>query len=64
MKRTWLKRKPPKKKRKVIDHKSRKYLHKKAWDLFSKYVRQKENGVCFTCKKRDNWKNMQAGHFI
>ncbi len=48
-----------------------KRLHKKAWQLRSEYVRRKENGICFTCDKREwdeqrgenNWKAMQAGHF-
>lgn len=47
-------------------------LHKKAWDLWSIYIRKRDNGVCFTCGKRD-WnlelgepeiRSMQAGHFI
>jgi len=46
-----------------------KKLKKDAWAWFSKYIRLKyaDNfGVveCCTCGKRDNWKNMQAGHFV
>ena len=38
-------------------------LHKRAWDLQSKAIRQEENGQCFTCLKKDDWKNMDLGHF-
>jgi len=44
--------------------KSLKSLKKKAWDLFSKYIRQRDKGVCISCGKKDHWKNMQAGHFF
>ena len=39
-------------------------LRDKAWDLQSKYIRQKENGVCFTCGVKKDWKEQQAGHFV
>ena len=44
-------------------------LKKKAWDIFSKIVRQMyadHRGwvECVTCAKQDHWKFMQAGHFI
>lgn len=32
--------------------------------VFSRYIRQRDNGQCFTCSKRDHWKNMQNGHFV
>ena len=51
-------------KKKKIKEVSITKLRKKAWDLQSKYIRQKEGGICFTCKKRDDWKNQQAGHFV
>jgi hypothetical protein len=38
-------------------------LHKKAWDLQSIAIRKEEDGQCFTCTKKDDPKNMQAGHF-
>lgn len=38
-------------------------LYKKAWDAFSLYVRTKENYTCFTCGKRGDKYDMQAGHF-
>ena len=42
---------------------------KKAWAVFSQYIRQKyalPNGQCqcVTCNKWDHWKNLHAGHFI
>lgn len=42
---------------------------KKAWTYFSKYIRLKHtdsNGwcKCVTCGAVDEWKKMQAGHFI
>lgn len=36
---------------------------KRAWDARSRYVRQFERGVCYTCGKQDDWKKMQAGHY-
>lgn len=32
--------------------------------VFSRYIRQRDNGQCFTCPKKDHWKNMQCGHFV
>lgn len=32
--------------------------------VFSRYIRQRDNGQCFTCPKKDHWKNMQNGHFV
>ena len=39
-------------------------LHKKAWDLQSIAIRKEEDGQCFTCPKKDDPKNMQAGHWL
>jgi hypothetical protein len=44
-------------------------LKKKAWDLFSKYIRLKGSdwrgyGKCVTCDEVKEWKRLQAGHFI
>jgi len=39
-------------------------LMDKAWKLCSEYVRRRDDGVCFTCGKKDDWKRQQAGHFI
>lgn len=35
----------------------------KAWNIFSKYIRARDKGICFTCGKRDDPQNMDAGHF-
>ncbi len=32
--------------------------------VFSQYIRQRDQGQCFTCPKKDHWKNMQNGHFV
>ena len=54
---------------KKIKHKSISTLKKKAWTLFSLYIRRKgmshdETNVCYTCGKRYHYKLLQAGHFI
>lgn len=49
---------------KLKRHPSLKSLHKKAWKLFSEYVRRAEKGICFTCGKRNHWRNSHAGHYI
>ena len=41
-----------------------KTLRKKAWDLQSKHIRKESDGVCFTCGRRGEWKEMDCGHFI
>ena len=33
-------------------------------EIFSLYIRKRDDGKCFTCPKKDNPKNMQAGHYI
>lgn len=35
-------------------------LHRKAWDLFSKYIRQRDKYTCVTCGSHND---LQAGHF-
>lgn len=52
-----------------VKRKSKAKLHKKAWKLWSQYVRSKGadfNGfvACYTCGRRHHWKEMDAGHFI
>jgi hypothetical protein len=49
---------------KKIKHIKTKSLRKKAWDLQSKYIRQAEKGICYTCGVHHEWKEMQAGHYI
>lgn len=41
----------------------KKKLHKQAWGLMSEVVRREAKGVCFTCGKVGNWKEMHCGHF-
>ena len=43
---------------------SMKSLKKKAWDLFSRYVRKRDEGVCYTCGDIRPWKEQNAGHFV
>lgn len=43
-------------------------LHKKAWEAWSKWIRQKDadwrgNTYCFTCSALKHWKELDAGHF-
>ena len=42
---------------------------KRAWDIFSKWIRLRdsdENGMvkCITCPSKKHWKDMDAGHYI
>lgn len=44
-------------------------LKKKAWEIFSRYVRIMNSNPdgfceCVTCGVAKHWKNMQAGHFV
>lgn len=39
-------------------------LKKKLDKIFSIYIRKRDKGICFTCFKADDWKYMQAGHYI
>ncbi len=43
---------------------SKKSVKKRLWDIFSKFIRLRDKGVCFTCDKKDDWKNTDAGHYI
>lgn len=38
-------------------------LFDKAWKLCSEYIRKRDNGQCFTCPVKRDYKEMQAGHF-
>ena len=55
-------------KRKPRKPKTTSQLKKKVWKLFSFYIRYNpsRNGFvhCVTCGKGDNYKNLQAGHWI
>ena len=65
----WAKQSQRKLVRKEKNENSYKFLHKKAWSIFSKYIRQKgmdENGLnhCYTCGVRKHWKELHASHFF
>lgn len=46
---------------------TRSKLIKKLDNIFSIYIRRRNSvddiAECFTCGKKDNWKNLQCGHF-
>jgi hypothetical protein len=50
-------------KKKVSKNKNQS-LKKQLWIYFSKYIRQRDGGVCISCGKVDDWKNTDAGHYI
>jgi hypothetical protein len=39
-------------------------LHKKAWKVFSLWIRKRDKGVCYTCGRRFPIGELNAGHFI
>jgi len=39
-------------------------LKKELDAIFSKYIRARDKGQCYTCPKKDDPKNMQNGHFV
>lgn len=39
-------------------------LKKEADKIFSQYIRQRDEGRCFTCGVRKHWKEIQCGHYI
>lgn len=39
-------------------------LKKKADAVFSKFIRQRDKGICFTCGRQADPKYMQAGHYV
>lgn len=41
----------------------RNILVKRLDSIFSQYIRQRDDGVCFTCGIKKDWKEMQCGHF-
>lgn len=47
--------------RKVSKEGGKKALNKTLWKLFSKYIRERDKYVCFTCDKK-TWP-AQAGHY-
>lgn len=51
---------PTKKKPKA---KTRSYYVKQLDKVFSEYIRRSKPPICVTCGKRDEWKNLQNGHY-
>lgn len=43
---------------------STKGLKEKAWATISRYVRQRDKGVCITCGRKKDWKEQDCGHFL
>jgi len=39
-------------------------LKRKAWIVFSLWIRKRDKGICFTCGRRGDLSAMNAGHFI
>lgn len=39
-------------------------LRKKADQIFSRFIRQRDKGQCYTCPNKNDWKKMQCGHFV
>ena len=38
-------------------------LFRKAWAVFSEYIRRRDKGICCTCYSVNHWKDTNAGHF-
>lgn len=39
-------------------------LKRKLWEVFSKYIRQRDRGICFICSRKCEGSGYHAGHFI
>lgn len=39
-------------------------MKKLTWKVFSEYIRQRDDGTCISCGKKDFWRKMDAGHYI
>ena len=39
-------------------------LKKLLWEWFSRYIRLRDQGLCFTCSTIKDYKEMDAGHFF
>jgi hypothetical protein len=57
-----LKKKLRKESTKKFKENLRKSLMNIAWKLMSEYVRRRDKGVCFTCRKINDWRKCHAGH--
>lgn len=55
-------------KRKIEGNKGKKktvgYYKKKLWTLFSLFIRQRDNYICFTCGRKAEGSGAHAGHFV
>ena len=51
-------------KQKGINRKKNSVLKKHLWMYFSQYIRQRDNGICISCGKKDYWRKMDAGHYV
>lgn len=40
------------------------FYKKKLDAVFSRFIRARDDGQCYTCNKKDEWKRMQNGHFV
>lgn len=58
---TALKKTPLRKKAKP---KTLNYYKNQFWTIFSRYIRIRDKGTCFTCGLKKPWKTMQAGHMV
>lgn len=39
-------------------------LKKVADKIVSEYIRRRDNGICFTCGNKKEWKYQQCGHYV
>ncbi len=37
---------------------------RKCWEAFSLYIRTRDKGICISCGKQDEIKNVDSGHYI
>ncbi len=50
--------------KKKVTLKSISFYKKKLDAIFSKFIRARDKGQCYTCPKKDDPKYMQNGHFV
>lgn len=48
----------------MVKKKTLSWYKKKLWEVFSRYIRIRDKGTCFTCGLKKPYKQMQAGHYI
>lgn len=54
----------PKSGAKKKKHDSISTLKKKLWTVFSLYIRNRDNFICFTCGRKGEGSGIHAGHFV